>query len=281
MAWADGVGRLKAVRRTALRVGLLVAAGCGSASTAATVASTTTSVRVPATVATTTTTTAARTTTIPLASPTIPTTVPASARFVVTPTVVRIGDKITLSGTACTAAGAVVLAWLQTGTNITGTRAEITPHRDGTWSTTSDVADATMLGSSPAMATCSAGSNHEALFSYRPVPVQVSTFRTLQVTPAAVRPGGKFHIVASAGCPAAASTGPFVTLMHVADFPGGSGIEHAWAYVTITAGLRPWSTDLTVPAGVAPGRYKLSAYCTASRAVSAWYETAPVTVVAG
>ena len=192
------------------------------------------------------------------------------------------GEPVTFSGTACPHDD-VVLVNIDAGSTTSGTQAEVTPHRDGTWRATRKLGDSTLLGTRLVAAVCAQSFDHRVVFAYPPAHVQVSTFRTLHVAPGTtIRPDTRLSIAPSRGCPRGplSDIGVSVGLLAPGEYVGAVGsISNGASARIATDALGNWSGGFSVPADTHPGRYVLSAYCTFSRSYAAWYETVPIVVV--
>jgi hypothetical protein len=109
--------------------------------------------------------------------------------------------------------------------------------------------------------------------------VQVSTWRTLHVTP--VTHAGRiasFEVRGIGACPHDPPTGLVELRLHP---PGEDPYIPGGLLPAVTAdpdATGHWAGTITVPATAPSGGYLLSASCTYSRSETAWYTAVPVTV---
>ena len=118
--------------------------------------------------------------------------------FVVSPDNITVGGSVTFAGSGCPAQGyaGVGLVAGQDGWSV-----EAKPAADGSWTVTATVPDNAFLGHRRARASC-IGSHFGEKFRYASVPISVSTFRRLIVSPTTgIHPGSKLSINESGGCP--------------------------------------------------------------------------------
>jgi len=198
-------------------------------------------------------------------------------KFVVSPTRLKIGLRVTFAGTGCPA-DARVSAAVGGGSIAHGVSESITPRPDGSWSATAIVDDSTPLGTQHAEASCVTAASSEHIFGYKPVRVEVSTFRTLHVvSDSPVRPGTTLTLTQTGGCPSGDALAVLQTRgtnrFSVEPVGGGTASD-----------FRPdpagnWRGTLRVPTNIAPGTYELNVTCAGpSRSLNAWYPIVSVTV---
>ena len=213
----------------------------------------------------------------PSVSTTTSTTAPnASARtFRVTPSPMTVGQRVTFSGAGCPH-GDVARVFIDAGSTTSGTTALAHPGVDQRWRVTVPVGDSTMLGSRLASAVCSPSPGTAPIFEYRPVTVDVKSWRRMQVAPGtAVRPGTTLDVTAVGACPYPDISRATVTFQ----LPGDD--EHVFRAVYGTIAQRAdghWTARVAIPAGTPPGAYELVGTCVYSRSYQAFYPTVAVTV---
>ncbi len=204
---------------------------------------------------------------------------PAAARFEVSPQTLTVGNAVTFSGNGCLAPGRVKVGVPVDGEPQLGaTTAEVSTDIGGNWSITVPVSDSTVLGTVLAGAGCVDPTSGSVVFGYQVVPVVVTTFRSLDVSPgASIAAGQSLEIASRGGCPAFSGQ---------RDEPNAS-IETSTMTVAVsdpqTVTIEPdgnWRTTLFIPRSATPGQYVLHAYCAQSRQIEAHYPDLPITVTA-
>jgi hypothetical protein len=186
--------------------------------------------------------------------------------FEVAPAHLVIGKRVTFSGTGCGPRD-VVEVGIDNGGSVRGTSAEAKPRPGGVWSTNALVGDSSVIGTRQARATCFHGGT--IVLSYKPVTVEVTTFRRLRVRPVGpVHPGTTLTVTQVGNCPQGV---PYVTL-------NAGGKLRATA-VVMARGTGDWSARLGVPPTASPGPYTVQAECDGpSRTENAFYPAVPIAV---
>lgn len=186
--------------------------------------------------------------------------------FVVSPSSVGIGSKVTFSGVDCPSRDRVLFS-LGSGDATNGTSAIVAPRKDGSWSKALTVADSTHVGNQSAGAECVEPVHHAGIFRYVPFAVNVTTFRRLYVQPTPpVRPGTVLMVTQSGGCPGEA----------VVSLNRGSTNIVSTYFVDDAAGN--WSGHLSIPPDAPRGSYTLTVECDQSRSRNAFYPAVAITV---
>ncbi len=184
--------------------------------------------------------------------------------FAASPTVVAIGQSITLTGHGCPPEDRV-----EAGPP-SGWGGQIRPRADGSWSITSVVGDQSDIGVVHLFATCVNRQGYAG--HYSTITVQVSTYRHLEVQPSTfVHPGDTLTVTAIGSCS--------VFAMNVGLFKKSGGFVpgQQWQVLKMDpAGVR--SGPFVVPA-TTPGSYFLKADCE-DRGYYAAFTPLPVTVLA-
>jgi hypothetical protein len=265
--------RLRLLTRTVVVAAVASAAlaACSSSSKSATTPTSTITASGPRT--TTTTTISAATLAQQLTRP---------RAFVVTPAHLVVGGKATFSGTGCPASATVVIGIddLSTGR---GVFTQTTPAASGAWRTSAFVSDFTIPGTRTAHAACATTPDHETIFQYNPVRVQVTTRRAVHVQPGTtVHPGSTLIITETGGCPMGdaivALQRPGTSIFNVEPTNPGGPVGFADFAPDATGA---WHGRLVVPAKTTPGAYVLNVICVGpSRSFNAFYPLVPITVTA-
>ena len=200
---------------------------------------------------------------------------PAGSTFELSTTDLRVGQPVTFSGSGCPPAYWVGIYAPEVTSSGGTTPEEVHPDADGRWSITVPVSDSTALGPQTAHAACKTPDRARIAFRYPPVPINVTTYRRLEVSPATtVAAGTTLDVSAVGACPefydasvtfngTSDATKPFSALGTVAENDNGE-----------------WTARVDIAADAAPGVYKIDALCIRSRAFGAFYTPVTVTVAA-
>jgi hypothetical protein len=197
---------------------------------------------------------------------------PPGARLRVRPTTLMIGRPVHLSGTDC-----------PYGDQAETDYGDASPDAKGSWSFAGEVDQSSPIGFVPVGAECVSIPNKYEVFSYRPIMIEVDTFRHLRVTPGTTVPAGAVLTIFSVGaCPTGGSIYGYVAEVSLSDGPPShETVVSADSDQNEVSGLE-WSSTLAIPEGVAPGHYELSATCELSRVVpDGSYSPVPITITAG
>jgi hypothetical protein len=163
-------------------------------------------------------------------------------------------------------------------TSLAGT---VIPDANGSWSVTGRVGDAIAPGEQSATAFCGSQSDAALVFNYLYVTVRVATYRELQVAPrSTVHRGATLTITPNAPCP---NDGPITRVDVTLQTPSAGEYNADPITPDYYAVFAPdakgnWSGHLRVTPDTPPGSYVLNAICGVSRAQTAWYTYAPITV---
>ena len=211
--------------------------------------------------------TGASTTTVgPTTPPTFrsaPTTSTTRPPFSADPTSVKIGDAVTYAGRGCPPKAQVDIT-----STAAGDLVQADPGADGSWSVTTVIPDASGIGAVTVSAWCQ--TNNDLLFSYKPMTVRISTYRSVIVTPAVARPGTTLDITGHGGCPVGSVYLALDSPAYLSPTVVGRSIDIGRS--------TDWHGQLQVPANATPGTYSLQVECTQPRSFYAFWPAFPVTV---
>ena len=246
--------------RTPWGVALILAV---AGSLAACAGGTSTAKSVPSTLGATV---ASTTTVAPTTPPTFrsaPTTSTTRPPFFANPAGLKIGDRVTYAGRGCPPKAQAVVTSTAAGDLV---RAD--PRTDGSWTVTTVIPDSSGIGAVTVSAWCQTG--NDLLFSYKPMNLQISTYRRAIVTPDVARPGTTLDITGIGGC----SIGSVYLAL---DSPAYLSPTVVGRSVDIGRSTN-WHGQLQVPENATPGTYSLVVECSAPRSIYAFWPGFPVTV---
>jgi hypothetical protein len=196
--------------------------------------------------------------------------------FVVSPDNITVGSSVTFAGNGCPTQDVASVA-LVTTNGMTSLRAD--PAADGSWTLTTTVPDGALLGHRHAVASCRGRRQFGEKFPYDSVPIYVSTFRRLIVSPTTdVHPGSPLSISESGGCPTdePVAVGGLVEIDKVPYITYAPGRYEAFA----ADAKGHWSGVYVVPHDIRPGNFFLNAECPgySREGPHAYYPSIPITV---
>jgi hypothetical protein len=195
---------------------------------------------------------------------------PLGARFTVSPKTLMVGQPVHLAGNDC-----------PDGDQIETDYGEASPDANGSWGFAGTVDQSSPIGFVPVEAECVSTPNKYQVFTYRPIMIEVDTFRHLRVTPGTTVTAGTALTIFSIGaCPTGGSNFRYVAEATLSDGPPSHAtLVSADSDQKDVSGLE-WSSTLVIPEGLATGHYGLSATCELSGLSDGSYSPVPITITA-
>jgi hypothetical protein len=201
----------------------------------------------------------------------------AGARLTVTPTNLSVGQLVTLEGNDCSPpdraeVGAIGSAnAYDLGTPVP--QSAIRMASDGRWTVTVPVGDGTKLGPISIGARCQSTSGSTVVL-YPTVSAYVTTYRALILRPGTtISPGEVLSIRPIGNCPV--GSGFSIALSPPLDLQYESWVTSNEPTNSRTGS---WTARLRIPKGLQSGAYSLRTLCVESRATTAFYPSATITL---